>query len=188
MIFCLLHSALFFIVAVAAVDTAVIQDTVSEVQPANISVDTPHRDTQNEKELKTETNQNDSGEALCALQAESTDVVDEEHLNDSKIASVTIVAGIKEDMLKYKHWTGSYSPDVFNLFINDVPVPVDGSYVLESPEKPFVVSFDYSFMKGMRKGTKRYTCTLEDACAQANITFSWLEKNKIILDNGVVIE
>lgn len=136
-----------------------------------------------------ETKQQDDANGMVLVVPQDVIVVDGEAIVQvPPKASVTIVNTIKDTMLNYKHWTGTYSPDLFNIFINDVLVAADESYILESFDTPFTVSFDYSFMKGMRKGTRRYTCTFNDISEQANLTFSWLEKNKIILDNAVIAE
>lgn len=105
---------------------------------------------------------------------------------EEKVTTVTITNGIEPSMLSYKHWTGTYSPDVFTLSINDTTIEQGQTYTLTDATKPVVIRFDYSFMNGMRKGTKTVSYTMIDNTPTATITFSWLETHKVLLDNATI--
>src|SRR5436190_1520943 len=49
---------------------------------------------------------------------------------------VIITNAIEPDMLKYKHWTGTYSPDLFVITINGTAIDKGQTYTLDSPDTP----------------------------------------------------
>ena len=105
---------------------------------------------------------------------------------EKTINSVTITNGIEPSMLSYKHWTGTYSPDVFTVYINDTTIEPGQTYTLADSKTPIVIRCDYSFMNGIRKGTKTTTYTMNDQITTAIVTFSWLDTHKILLDNATL--
>jgi len=100
---------------------------------------------------------------------------------------VTITNNIKPDMLTYKHWTGKYNPDSFKVFVNDTEVAQGAALEITSETKTVNLKFDYSFVNGKRAGSKTVSYKLNDDITQANITFSWDDDNKIIIDNGTAV-
>lgn len=119
---------------------------------------------------------------------ETTQAIATEHNNTAEpIATpVTLSNNIEPTMLKYKHWTGTYSPDTFNMCVNGILVAPGETCVISNPTEPFSINFDYSFMNGMRTGSKTFSCTINENSTHIALTFSWLEPNKIILDNATV--
>ena len=102
---------------------------------------------------------------------------------------ITIINAIEPAMLAYKHWTGTYSPEIFTVSINDTQVAVGETYTLDSSsDVPLVVQFDYSFMNGIRKGSKKIFYQINKECTQANLTFSWLDTWKVIIDNATPLK
>jgi hypothetical protein len=100
---------------------------------------------------------------------------------------ITITNNITPEMLQYKHWTGTYSPENFTLSINDTKVNIGESYTLTNINDPLVITFDYSFMNGMRKGGKKVSYTMKENITTASLSFSWLEDHKIIIDNATLL-
>jgi hypothetical protein len=109
-----------------------------------------------------------------------------ESIKQEEIRSITITNGIEPSMLSYKHWTGTYSPDVFTVYINDTTLEPGQTYTLADSKTPVVIRFDYSFMNGMRKGTKTTTYIMNDQATSATLTFSWLDTHKTLLDNATL--
>ncbi len=101
---------------------------------------------------------------------------------------ITFTNAIEPAMLKYKHWTGTYSPEEFTLSLNGTPVPCGQTYTLASADTPLTVQFDYSFMNGIRKGSKKISYAVQKECTQATITFSWLDTWKVLIDNATPIK
>lgn len=102
-------------------------------------------------------------------------------------SSITITNTIKPDMLTYKHWTGKYNPDSFKVFVNDTEVAQGNSLDLPSETKTVNLKFDYSFVNGKRTGSKTVAYKLNEDTTKANITFSWDNDNKIIIDSGTAV-
>jgi len=101
---------------------------------------------------------------------------------------VIITNNISQDMLAYKHWTGTYSPEKFILYINDTIVESGQTYILTNASAPLTIHFDYSFMKGMHKGTKKSSFLLHEKSTTVNLTFSWLNTWKVIADNATPLK
>ena len=91
-------------------------------------------------------------------------------------------------MLKYKHWTGTYSPETFTVTVNGTEVAQGTQHTLPAETKNLDVSFSYSFMNGMRTGTKTVSYQLNENSTQANITFSWKDDKKVLVDNGTFLK
>ncbi len=102
-------------------------------------------------------------------------------------SSITISNNIKPDMLTYKHWTGKYNPDSFKVSVNNTEIAQGATLQIPSETKTVNVTFDYSFVNGKRAGSKTVAYKLNDDATQANITFSWDNDNKIIIDNGTAV-
>jgi hypothetical protein len=100
---------------------------------------------------------------------------------------ITIINAIQPSMLAYKHWTGTYNPDSFTIFVNDKEVAQGTEIKIPAETKTVNLKFNYSFVNGMRKGSKTVAYKLNDDITQATITFSWKDDNKIVIDNGTVI-
>ena len=101
--------------------------------------------------------------------------------------SITISNNIKPDMLTYKHWTGKYNPDSFKVSVNNSEIAQGATLQIPSETKTVNLTFDYSFVNGKRTGSKTVAYKLNDDATQANITFSWDNDNKIIIDNGTAV-
>ena len=118
--------------------------------------------------------------------------ITEANLVQSIVAEKKLIAitnAIEPSMLAYKHWTGTYSPELFTIMINDTQVAAGETYSLDlSNDSALVVQFDYSFMNGIRKGSKKITYQMNKECTQATLTFSWLDTWKVIIDGATPLK
>lgn len=128
--------------------------------------------------------ENQTPETVITQMDQTTEIA--ESTEQEKITAVTITNRIEPSMLSYKHWTGTYSPDVFMVYINDTIIEQGQTYTLADSKTPVVIRFDYSFMNGMRKGTKSTTYNMHNQTTTATLTFSWLDTNKVLLDNATL--
>lgn len=101
---------------------------------------------------------------------------------------IIITNAIDPAMLAYKHWTGTYSPEIFTISINNTLVAAGETYALTSADTELVVQFDYSFMNGIRKGSKKISYQMNKEVTEAKLTFSWLDTWKVIIDNAVPVK
>ena len=102
--------------------------------------------------------------------------------------TVTITNSIEPSMLAYKHWTGTYSPDIFTIQVNGTEIAPGNSYTLESTTTPLEIRYDYSFVNGTRKGGKIVSYTMNEKSDVATITFSWQDTWKVIVSNATPIK
>jgi hypothetical protein len=102
----------------------------------------------------------------------------------SKQTSIIITNAIEPSMLAYKHWTGTYNPDKFTITVNDVEVAQGAQHTLSATADPVNIRFDYSFVNGKRTGAHVISYELNENITQANITFSWNDEWKVMVDNG----
>lgn len=106
----------------------------------------------------------------------------------STTTPISICNTITPDMLAYKHWTGTYSPEKFTVKVNGIEIAQGASCTIEKPDSNLEISYTYSFMNGMRTGEKTVAYKLHENSTQANITFSWKNDWKVLVDNGVAIK
>ncbi|HLJ30845.1 MAG TPA: hypothetical protein VKU36_00255 [Candidatus Babeliales bacterium] len=109
------------------------------------------------------------------------------HVQEPQPQKITITNAIQPHMLSYKHWTGTYNPDLFTVLVNNAEVAQGAAIEIPAETKTVNLTFNYSFVNGMRKGSKTVSYTLNENVTQATITFSWVSDNKIALDNGTMI-
>jgi hypothetical protein len=102
--------------------------------------------------------------------------------------SIVITNGIEPQMLAYKHWTGTYNPELFTIQVNGTEVAAGSTYSLESAATPLQIRYDYSFVNGTRKGGKIVSYTLNENSDSATITFSWQDTWKVMVSNATPIK
>lgn len=100
---------------------------------------------------------------------------------------IVITNAIDSPMLAYKHWTGTYNPDTFTITINGTEIAQGAQHSIPADTKTINVMFTYSFMNGMRKGTKTVSYKLHDNIAEAKITFTWKDDWQVLVDNATAI-
>ena len=129
--------------------------------------------------------------SLVAIEqtVDTTPSIDLVITNEEKPKLITITNAIEPTMLAYKHWTGTYSPEIFTISINDTQIAAGETYTLDSSNDiPLIVQFDYSFMNGIRKGSKKISYQINKECTHASLTFSWLDTWKVIIDNATPLK
>ncbi len=102
--------------------------------------------------------------------------------------NVTIQNLIEQDMLKYKHWTGTYEPTTFVLSINDKEITSGSKEMVTIVDNILSVRFDYAFLNGKRNGAKIISFEVEENVKDLNITFNWKGKWQVLIDNAIPIE
>lgn len=127
----------------------------------------------------------DADQELLALVIDA----DEDEVPFKAVKAVTITNSIEQSSLGYKHWTGTYTPEKFIVYINGVELKVGESCLLTDSNQPVTVQFDYCFstIRGNRAGAKKVVYQLNENIEAARITFSWLDSYKIILDNATAV-
>jgi len=100
---------------------------------------------------------------------------------------VTIINKIDESMLKYKHWTGTHEPESFSIQINGKTVEKGEKYEVTTPHEPLTIRYDYSFAKGMYKGGKTMSYQIDSEKSEADLTFSWNDDPRVIVENAKII-
>ncbi|HSC25529.1 MAG TPA: hypothetical protein VLB80_04940 [Candidatus Babeliales bacterium] len=123
----------------------------------------------------------------------SEELVEASHIpkitDDSSLAeSITIINAIDADMLAYKHWTGTYSPEIFTIAVDGTEIVQGSQLTLPSQTTTITIQYTYSFMNGMRSGTKKISYQLHENITRAQITFSWKDAWKVLLDNGTALK
>lgn len=103
-------------------------------------------------------------------------------------APIVITNAIDQGMLAYKHWTGTYTPELFTLKVNGTDVALGEKHELPAATTTVELRYDYSFMKGMRTGAKKVSYQLNENVTHANITFSWKDNWKVLVDNATAVK
>jgi len=130
----------------------------------------------------------ETAKTIIASNAPITDKISASALDQEEApAPITITNAIEPSMLAYKHWTGTYSPDKFIITINGIEVAQGANVTIKSSD-PLEISYNYSFMNGMRSGAKKVSYQLNENSTHAQITFSWKDNWKILVDNGTPVK
>jgi|SRR4030095_2491880 len=135
--------------------------------------------------LFTATTDEETTDTAIATNASTTETIS---TTTPEQAPITITNAIEPSMLAYKHWTGTYSPDKFVITINGTEVTHGASYTITTIKDPLEISYSYSFMNGMRSGAKKVSYQLNENSTHAQITFSWKDNWKVLVDNGTPIK
>ncbi len=99
--------------------------------------------------------------------------------------NITITNNIERDMLKYKHWSGTYEPSTFVMHVNKKEIEPGTQKSIPMIDNGIIeVRFDYAFLNGKRKGAKIVVFEVDNDIVDLNITFNWKNKWQVIIDNA----
>lgn len=101
---------------------------------------------------------------------------------------VSITNNINPEMLVYKHWSGDKVPEPFAIVVDGKPLEPGKTTSVALEDDKLNVQFNYSFMMGYRKGTREVTFKVPEKQDTLNMTFSWDNDHRIILDKAQAIE
>ncbi len=108
--------------------------------------------------------------------------------NKKEIRTIKVKNNITTDMLKYKHWTGTYSPTFFKVSIDNNELEMGQEHAIPIENNRLVVSYQYSFMNGYKKGHRAVTFDVDKDVSMVNLTFSWKTKWHILSKEALPIE
>jgi hypothetical protein len=103
---------------------------------------------------------------------------------------VIVKNSITPTMLAYAHWTGTYSPTLFEIEVNGSRLEQDAqTKIALDQNNNFTVSYRYSFMNGYKTGARKVTFSVkpENNIPENNIIelgFSWKNKWHVISDQA----
>lgn len=98
--------------------------------------------------------------------------------------SITIKNGITPQMLKYKHWTGTYTPTFFEILIDGKVVPEGDEVSVSIEDNILVVAYRYSFMNGYKTGARKVVFKVNEMSSTVNLAFSWKTKWHVLTEQA----
>lgn len=110
-----------------------------------------------------------------SLFANNEDAIHTKTLNTFRVTNT-----IKPKMLEYTFFKIGYSPDQFNIKVNDQEVKSGSSIEIPAGEKTLRIRYDFSFAKGWRTGAKEIIFELAQDQKEYNLEFSWYDQWRII--------
>jgi hypothetical protein len=96
--------------------------------------------------------------------------------------TITIKNNITPPMLKY--W--SYSPTSFSIKVNNELIEPGSSKTITRDGNKVIVSYECCFQNGAYKSAKEIEYTLQPDAKEANLTFSWNEKQRVVLSDSTI--
>ncbi len=102
--------------------------------------------------------------------------------------TISIKNNIEQDMLKYKHWSGTYEPSTFVIQVNEKEIEPGTQKSIPMIDGIIEVRFDYAFLNGKRKGAKIIVFEVDNDIVDLNITFNWRDKWQVLIDNAKPVE
>lgn len=97
-------------------------------------------------------------------------------------STITIKNNITPTMLKY--W--SYSPTSFSVKVNNEPLEPGSSKTITRDGNKVIVTYQCSFQNGAYKSAKEVEYEIQPDAKEANLTFSWNEKQRVVLSDSKI--
>ncbi|MGE0009273.1 MAG: hypothetical protein AB7F19_01920 [Candidatus Babeliales bacterium] len=138
--------------------------------------------------LKGATAEPKSNKLINALTAQPTQTTSAEIKPSSPKRTITIKNTIEPKMLTYKHWSGNKVPDPFKIVIDGKEIAPGKSITVAIENDTLPVQFSYSFMMGYKKGTNEVTFQVPEHKDNLNLTFSWDNDYRVILEHAKAIK
>lgn len=104
--------------------------------------------------------------------------------DNTKTRKIIIKNGITKKMLSYKHWTGKYTPSIFTIKVNDMPITEGNEQTITLENNRFTVSYRYSFMNGYRTGARTITFIVNPEAHEVNLSFAWKNTWHVLCDQA----
>jgi hypothetical protein len=95
----------------------------------------------------------------------------------SKPRPLIIENNINNQMISYRHWTGTYTPE-FSLKVNNIIIPAQGSTEVLIEKSECIVAYDAHFPLDNRS-QEAFSVKLKDDTKKIGITFDWEKKPRI---------
>lgn len=103
--------------------------------------------------------------------------------------TISVTNSINDAMLGYSHWTGTYTPKVFLVRVNDKKIGYGKTKKIEITKNKFTVRYDYDFGYNVKKarGAVEVLFKIDKNASECDLTFSWDNSWRIIIDNATPI-
>lgn len=101
--------------------------------------------------------------------------------------NITIHNAISKKMLRYKYFI-SYAPSTFILKVNGKDIPLGKKETVPVTNNTLEVSYNYSFLKGLRKGNHKIVYNVKPEVKECSLTFSWYTKFHIDIDHAKPVD
>lgn len=101
---------------------------------------------------------------------------------------IMVQNGIEQEMLEYKHWTGTYEPTTFVLSINGKEIQPGTEERVTIQDNILNVRFDYAFLNGKRSGAKIISFEIDNNTSKLDITFEWKDKWQVFIENATPVK
>jgi len=102
---------------------------------------------------------------------------------------ITITHHISNEVLDYKHWTGTYHPTTFVMHANGIHLDIeDKSFEVEIVDNILVIRYDYAFLNVKRKGAKSVLFDIPTELEHCDINFNWKDEWQVLIDGADPIE
>jgi hypothetical protein len=80
----------------------------------------------------------------------------------------------------------SYSPTSFSVKVNNEPLEPGNSKTITRDGNKVIVTYQCSFQNGAYKSAKEVEYEIRPDAKEANLTFSWNEKQRVVLSDSKI--
>lgn len=103
--------------------------------------------------------------------------------------TIKVTNSIDDSMLGYKHWSGTYTPKTFVIHANGKKINEDKTKSIEITNNRLLIRYDYDFGYNIKKarGAVEITFEVDDTSTTCDLTFSWDNKWRILIDNATAL-
>ena len=125
-------------------------------------------------------------EPISFIQSKQEQTASPAKSKKKNVRSISITNSIEDDMLGYKHWTGTYTPKIFILHVNGKKINPGATKSIDLFDNLLVVRFEYDYGYNIKRarGASEVTFTVDKNATECDITISWNNEWRIIIDNA----
>lgn len=129
---------------------------------------------------------------IAQYSASSEEIIQKKEESCSKkqtIRTISITNSIDDAMLGYSHWTGTYTPKIFCIRVNNKKIGYGKTKKIDIENNKFTVRYDYDFGYNVKKarGAVEVLFKMDKKTSECDLTFSWDNSWRIIIDNATPI-
>lgn len=102
--------------------------------------------------------------------------------------TIQITNNTNKKKTAYRYFGSNHYPSRFSIQVNDKDIPAGQTIDIDALNNKLFISYTYCFAKGLYKGKRLVTVTLDPAKEHFDLTFSWNNKNRVQVSNAHIID
>lgn len=110
------------------------------------------------------------------------EIVSHQETSESRKKTITLKNSITPEMLTCSHWTGNHKPESFSLIVDGTPLKEGETKELSSDKNEVEINYQYSFAKGLYKGSRTCKVQVPTNATIHSLAFSWKKEPRVWIE------